>query len=76
MARTTLNLDADLLNSARHYAEARSLTLGKAVSELLRRGLTAPAPTKEVNGIRVFDLPPDSPTITSEDVRDIEAHDM
>ena len=73
MPRTTINLDSDILKSARSYAKYRSLTLGRAVSELLRRGLTAPVPTKEINGILVFDVPVGAPKVTTEHVRNIEA---
>jgi hypothetical protein len=52
---------------------ARSLALGKAASELVRRGLTAPTNTQMVNGIHVVVLPPDSPAVTSEDVKRIES---
>ena len=73
--RTTLNLDDDVLPLVGKYAASRSLGLGKAVSELVRRGLAARRPTRVVNGLQVFDLPPDSPRVTSEHVRRIEADD-
>jgi len=69
--RTTLHLDEDAHKMIRQYAEARSVSLGKAASELVRRGFSSPAPTKIVNGIVVFDVPPDSPRITSERVREL-----
>jgi hypothetical protein len=71
--RTTLNVDDDILRLIKDYAEARSLALGKAVSELVRKGLRAPTPTRIVNGIVVFDVPPDSPPITSERVKELES---
>ena len=71
--RTTLNLDDEVLLLVRQYAEGRSMPLGKAVSELVQRGLRAPLPTKLVNGLVVFELPPDSPTVTTEHVRKLEA---
>jgi hypothetical protein len=55
----------------RSYAESRSLSLGKAVSELVRRGLRAPMRTRTVNGIQVLDLPPDSPRITTRRVKEL-----
>ena len=73
--RTTLNLDEDVLQHAKSYAEGRSLPLGAAVSELIRRGLTAKRPTRIVHGLHLVDLPPDSPTVTSRGVRAIEAED-
>ncbi len=71
--RTTLNLDDDIAKVAKEYAENRSLALGKAVSELVRRGIATPHPTRIVNGLTVFDLPPDSPPVTTKRVRELEA---
>jgi hypothetical protein len=70
--RTTLNLDDDVLEMVRQYSEARSIALGKAVSELVRKGFTTPTPTRIVNGFVVFDLPPNSPRITSEQVKRLQ----
>lgn len=72
--RTTLSLDDDLLQDVKRYAESRSLALGKAVSELVRRALTTPRPTRvdSVTGLRVFDLPPDSPRVTTKKVRELD----
>jgi hypothetical protein len=73
--RTTLNLDDDVFTLVRHYAEGRSMALGKAVSELVRRGLASPSPmkTRRVNGISVVVLPLDSPVITTEHVKQLES---
>ncbi len=69
--RTTLNLDDDVLEILREYSETRSLALGKAASELVRRGLNAKVETRLVNGIHVVVLPPDSPKISSEKVKQL-----
>lgn len=71
--RTTINLDDDVLAAAKQYAENRSVALGKAVSELVRRGISANRPTRLKNGLLVVDLPPDSPIVTSEKVRELDA---
>jgi hypothetical protein len=71
--RTTLNLDDDALKMVKQYSEARSVALGKAASELVRRGYSTPTPTRLVNGIVVFDVPPDSPKITTERVNELES---
>jgi hypothetical protein len=71
--RTTLNLDDDVVEILKEYAESRSVGLGKAASELVRRGSSTPTPTRLVNGFVVFDLPPDSPRITSERVKELES---
>jgi hypothetical protein len=71
--RTTINIDDDIFQSVRIYADSRSMPIGKAVSELVRRGLTVDRPTRTVNGFQVFDLPPDSPRVSSKKVRELEA---
>jgi hypothetical protein len=71
--RTTLNLDDDVVEILKEYAENRSVGLGKAASELVRRGASTPTPTRLVNGFVVFDVPPDSPRITSERVKELES---
>ena len=73
--RTTLSLDDDVFPLIRRNAASRSLGLGKAVSELVCRGLAARRPTRVVNGLQVFDLAPDSPRVTSEQVRRLESED-
>jgi hypothetical protein len=74
--RTTINLDDDVVSAVKQYAESRALGLGKAVSELVRRGITAPLPTCTVNGLLVFDVPPDSPRVTTKKVRELEAEEQ
>jgi hypothetical protein len=71
--RTTISLDDDILEHAKRYAENRSLPLGKAVSELVRRALTTPRPTRIVNGLQVFDLPMNSPRVTTKKVLELDA---
>jgi len=39
----------------------------------VRRGLSAPTPSQDKGGIVVFQLPADSPPVTTEEVRRIEA---
>jgi len=67
--RTTLSLDDDTYRLLKRYAESRSLALGKAVSELVRRGFMVRRPTRSVQGLQVFDLPPDSPRVTAKRIR-------
>ena len=70
--RTTLSLDDDLLPQVKTYAESRDITVGKAVSELVRRGLRAPIQTRVVNGFHVIELPPGSQPVTIEHIRKLE----
>ena len=74
--RTTLSLDDEVLGLVKRYAESRSLGLGKAVSELVRRGLTTHRATRIANGLRVFDLPADSPPVTRKKIEEIESDDQ
>ena len=67
--RTTLNLDDDVIASVTKYAKSRSVGLGKAVSELVRKGLRVPLQTRVVNGFHIVVLPPDSPPVTTDDVK-------
>ena len=71
--RTTLTLDDDVLELANRQAKARGLSLGRTISDLVRRGLSAPTPSVDKGGLVVFQLPEDSPKVTTEDVRRIEA---
>lgn len=71
--RTTLTLDDDVFELAARQAKLRGVSLGKAVSDLLRRGLNAPTPARDEGGLVVFQLPADSPKVTTEDVRRVEA---
>jgi CTP:molybdopterin cytidylyltransferase MocA len=71
--RTTLSLDDDVLELAARQAKLRGISLGKSVSDLLRKGLNASTPAQDKGGLVVFQLPADSPKVTTEDVRRIEA---
>jgi hypothetical protein len=73
--RTTLNLDDDVLSVVKQYAETRSVGLGKAVSELVRRGIAAPVPTRTINGLLIFDPPADTPKVSTKRVRELEAEE-
>jgi len=71
--RTTISLDDDIVPAVKQYAARRSVALGKAVSDLVRRGLTVPCPTRVLNGITIFDLPDDSPRVTATKVAELDA---
>jgi len=71
--RTTLSLDDDLVPLVKRYADDHSIALGKAVSNLVRRALTTPRPTRNAAGLAIFDLSADSPRVTTKGVRELEA---
>lgn len=74
--RTTISIDDDVLDLANLHAKARGVSLGRAVSELIRRGLRGPTPIREVDGVFVFDLPANSPEVTTDLVRRLEAEEL
>jgi hypothetical protein len=65
--RTTLDIRDDVLARVKEYAEARSISNGNAVSEILARGLDAEVPTKWENGILIF-APGPAGAVTTEHV--------
>jgi len=67
--RTTLNLDDDALKLLREYSQTRSLALGKAASELVRRGANAPVQMEMVNGFCRVVLPKGGKKVTGERVK-------
>jgi hypothetical protein len=67
--RTTLSLDDDVVEIVRDYAAVKNLSLGAAVSDLVRKGIEAPLRIRMKNGLAVMDLPPNSPVVTAEHVR-------
>ena len=69
--RTTLSLQDDAVETIRAYAKRRRLSLGKAASELVRRGTRYQVGTRRVNGLPVLAAPDDFPLITSERVREL-----
>jgi hypothetical protein len=69
--RTTLSLENDALKAIKEYAKNRRLSLGKATSELVRRGAHYQVGIRKVNGLPVLDASDDFPAITSERVREL-----
>lgn len=65
MPRTTLQIEDDALKVAKAHATRHRLTLGKAVSELIRQAADRPVVTEEKSGLRVLQLNRRSPEVTS-----------
>lgn len=63
--RTTLDLDDNLLQIARTRARERGVSLGVAVSDMMRRSLEVPA-TVSRHGFPVFPAPPGAPVVSDE----------
>jgi hypothetical protein len=71
--RTTIQLDDDVFDLVRRVATGRKVSLGQAVSDLVRKGLTSEARVRRERGVVVFDLPEDSPPVTTESVKRLES---
>jgi len=69
--RTTLSLEGDAAKAIRAFAKNRRVSLGKAASELVRRGARYQLSTRRVNGLPVLDASEDFPVITTERVREL-----
>jgi hypothetical protein len=70
--RTTLDLDADILQAAKELAEVRHASAGKVISDLVRKALTPPETVAVRNGVPL--LPrrkPGSPILTMKRVNEL-----
>lgn len=65
--RTTLQIDDDVLDSARELAVVNGRSLGSVISALARSALRPPG-IVVVDGIPTFDVPADAQPISPEDV--------
>ena len=65
MPRTTLQIDDEAMRVARAHAERHRLTIGRAVSELVRKAAERPLVTKDRSGLRVLHLNRHSPRVTT-----------
>jgi hypothetical protein len=52
--RTTLELDDDLVTTAKHLARQQGVTLGMVISTLARKALSTETPPKVRNGVLLF----------------------
>ena len=64
--RTTLNLSANALETARRYAAARAVNLGDAVSHLIEQAATRQLAIREVDGVWVADLGANAKPVSAE----------
>ena len=65
LMRTTIDIDADILQAAKELAAVHRKTLGQMVSELMRKGLERPvSETRVRNGVPLFPHRPGAPPIT------------
>lgn len=65
MPRTTLRLEDDAMKVAKAHAQRHRLTLGEAVSHLVRKAAERPLSTEQRSGLRVLRLDRRSPKVTA-----------
>lgn len=68
--RTTLSIDDDLLEHAKRIARSRRVSLGRVVSELMRRGLEPQIEDRDA--FPVFEVSSTATPITGEKIREAE----
>ena len=65
MMRTTLDIEEDVLEVAKSLARHQGLSLGKAVSDLIRKGIQPYARQEMIrNGLRVIARGSDAKSVT------------
>jgi hypothetical protein len=70
--RTTVDLDEDILRVAKDLAKENEQSLGRVISDLVRRGLTPPTPRRKVrNGVPLLMPKPGARMFTSEHVKEL-----
>jgi hypothetical protein len=73
--RTNINIDDDVHQLASIYAAAKGITLGAAISELIRKAETTPQPAPDIrrspNGLPCF--PPTGKGLTLETIKEAES---
>ena len=65
MPRTTLMLEDDAMRMAKAHAARHRLTLGEAVSDMVRQAADRPLVTDERSGLRVVRLNRRSPKVSA-----------
>lgn len=71
--RTTVTLDDDVYKIAMREAEARDISLGKAISNYVRRGAESEVKLRRKGGLVLPELPSDSPSVDMATVRRLES---
>jgi hypothetical protein len=65
MPRTTLTIEDDALKVAKVHASRHRMSLGEAVSELVRQAADRPLVTESRNGLKLVHLSRRSPKVTT-----------
>ncbi len=67
--RTTLTIDDDLLQAAKALAESKAISIGRVISELLRKGLLSETRVTKKHGFPVFRVSAGARPVTLADVK-------
>jgi hypothetical protein len=74
--RTTVDLDEDILRTAKQLARENEQSLGRVLSDLVRKGLTPPPQKfKFRNGVALLPSKPGAKPITPELVKELRELD-
>jgi hypothetical protein len=71
LMRTTVDIDADVLQAAREIAATQGKSMGKVLSDLARRGLVPSRPKIKIrNGVPLLVRPAGTPPLTMQQVNE------
>lgn len=70
--RTTVTIDDDLFQTARSIAHSREQSIGKVLSDLVRKGLSHDTSYSTRSGMQVFSVRETAAPITPEMVKNAE----
>ena len=70
--RTTVSIDDDVLNAAKSLATQQRKSLGRVISDLMRKGLQPLARIRRGRAFPVFEVPDGARPITLETVKQAE----
>jgi hypothetical protein len=69
--RTTVDIEEDVLLAAKEIARQRGTTLGRVLSELVRKSLTQRSSVSSKHGLPQFPIQPDAGIVTLEHVNQL-----
>ena len=74
--RTTLNLDEEILETAKSIARDRGLSIGNVISELVRKGLRSERSYVTDDDLPYFQVHESARPITTDDIARAEDEDL
>ena len=73
--RTTMTIDDEIYRIAKSIAQERNISLGRALSEMARKGIGARPAYDTTDGLPVFSVSEHAKPLTTDDVRRAEDED-